>query len=110
MFDEKFFDSYLVELVNNDYGYQTAEVFLDQEGHGIARQAVLVRIDPEILRLYYKNRDDILNVEERVEKDLDELGIPSYTVRGAKEMVRISKMIMDNEFFADSRRNIYGKT
>lgn len=73
MFDEKFFDSYLVELINNDYGYQTAEVFLDQEGHGIARQAVLVRIDSEILKLYYKNRDDILNVEERVEKDLEDL-------------------------------------
>ena len=73
MFDEKFFDSYLVELVNNDYGYQTAEVFLDQEGQGIVRQAVLFRIDSEILRLYYQNHNDILTVEKRVEKDLEDL-------------------------------------
>jgi len=37
----------------------------------------------------------------RTDKELDELGFPSYSVRGAKEMVRISKMIMDNQFFAN---------
>ncbi len=73
MFDEKFFDSYLVELINNDFGYQTAEVFLDQEGQGIVRQAVLFRINSEILRLHYENRNDVINVEGRIKKDLDEL-------------------------------------
>lgn len=36
----------------------------------------------------------------RVEKDLDELGNPMYTLRGSKELARISKLIMDNDFFA----------
>ena len=35
----------------------------------------------------------------RVDKDLDELGIPAHTVRGCKEMSRISGMIINNEFF-----------
>lgn len=35
----------------------------------------------------------------RVDKETDELGIPAYTVRGAKEMALISEKIMDNDFF-----------
>ncbi|MCH8068115.1 MAG: sigma-54-dependent Fis family transcriptional regulator [Candidatus Marinimicrobia bacterium] len=73
MFDEKFFDSYLVELVNNDYGYQTAEVFLNQEGQGLVRQAVLFRIDSEILRLYYENWNGISDINDWVRKNLYDL-------------------------------------
>ena len=36
----------------------------------------------------------------QVDKDINELGVPQYTVRGAKEMALISNMIMDNEYFA----------
>ena len=35
----------------------------------------------------------------RVEKEIDELGIPPHTVRGSKEMARISGMIMGNDYF-----------
>ena len=35
------------------------------------------------------------------DKDLDEVGRPSYHVRGAKEMSLISKDIMGNKFFQD---------
>jgi len=34
------------------------------------------------------------------DKNIDELGRPTFTVRGDLEMARISKQIMDNEFFA----------
>ncbi len=37
----------------------------------------------------------------RDDKDLNELGIPIYTVRGAKEMALISDKIMDNEYFKE---------
>jgi hypothetical protein len=37
----------------------------------------------------------------RDDKDLNELGIPNASVRGSKEMARISRLIMNNEFFAD---------
>ena len=37
----------------------------------------------------------------RDDKDLNELGIPAYTVRGAKEMSLIAEMIMDNDYFMD---------
>lgn len=37
----------------------------------------------------------------RDDKELNELGIPVWTVRGSLEMARISNMIMDNEFFKD---------
>ncbi len=36
-----------------------------------------------------------------VEKDIDELGIPTYTVRGAKDMALISDEIMGNDYFKD---------
>lgn len=35
----------------------------------------------------------------RDDKDMNELGIPIYTVRGAKEMALISKEIMENDYF-----------
>jgi len=34
-----------------------------------------------------------------IDRDIDELGIPTYSVRGAKEMSLISDMIMDNDYF-----------
>lgn len=37
----------------------------------------------------------------RVDKDVDELGIPAYTLRGSKELSLISSKIMDNEYFKD---------
>lgn len=37
----------------------------------------------------------------RQDKDLDELGIPTWTVRGSLEMSNISDKIMDNTFFKD---------
>lgn len=37
----------------------------------------------------------------RDDKDLNELGVPVWTVRGALEMGRISEMIMGNNFFRD---------
>lgn len=36
-----------------------------------------------------------------VDKDINELGTPIYSVRGAKEMAKISKMIMNNTFFSE---------
>lgn len=35
------------------------------------------------------------------EKDIDELGIPEYNVRGGKQLIRISDTIMNNPFFAN---------
>lgn len=37
----------------------------------------------------------------RDDKEMNELGIPTYNVRGAKEMSRISNLIMDNEYFGN---------
>ena len=37
----------------------------------------------------------------RDDKDFSELGIPSYTVRGAKEMALVAEKIMDNDYFKD---------
>jgi len=37
----------------------------------------------------------------RDDKDINELGHPCYTVRGAKEMAHISERIMGNQYFAD---------
>jgi len=37
----------------------------------------------------------------RDDKEINELGIPRWNVRGALEMARISDMIMDNKFFAE---------
>jgi len=35
----------------------------------------------------------------RDDKELNELGIPVYTVRGAKDMALISEKVMDNDYF-----------
>ncbi len=35
----------------------------------------------------------------RDDKEINELGVPRWNVRGALEMARISDMLMDNEFF-----------
>jgi hypothetical protein len=37
----------------------------------------------------------------RVDKDVDELGIPAYTLRGSKELSLISEKIMDNDYFKE---------
>jgi len=37
----------------------------------------------------------------RVDKDLDELGIPEWNVRGSLEMATISDKLMDNSFFTE---------
>lgn len=37
----------------------------------------------------------------RDDKEINELGIPTWNVRGALEMARISEKIMDNEFFKE---------
>lgn len=37
----------------------------------------------------------------RDDKDMNELGVPAYTVRGAKEMALISNKIMDNNYFKE---------
>ena len=37
----------------------------------------------------------------QVDKEINELGIPEYTVRGSKELANISSGIMDNDFFAE---------
>ena len=37
----------------------------------------------------------------RDDKDMNELGNPSYTVRGAKDMALISEKIMDNDYFKE---------
>ena len=73
MFDERFFDSYLIELVNNDYGYQTAEVFLNEEGQGLVRQAFLFRIDDSILKFFYEKDRITADIEGLIKKDLAEL-------------------------------------
>lgn len=44
-----------------------------------------------------KDTTKIGNLQD--DKDLNELGIPKHTVRGCKEMARISEKIMNNEFF-----------
>ena len=36
-----------------------------------------------------------------VEKDIDELGIPVYSVRGAKDMALIADKIMDNDYYKE---------
>jgi len=41
----------------------------------------------------------------RCDKELDELGSPVYTVRGTREMARISRLIMNNEYFASYFEN-----
>lgn len=37
----------------------------------------------------------------RDDKEINELGIPSYTVRGAKEMALVAEKIMDNKYFQE---------
>jgi hypothetical protein len=37
----------------------------------------------------------------QVDKDINELGLPEYNVRGAKDMELISDKIMDNDYFKD---------
>ena len=37
----------------------------------------------------------------RDDKDMNELGIPQYTVRGALDMALISDKIMENDYFKD---------
>jgi len=46
--------------------------------------------------------DSISRVENlRDDKELNELGVPRWNVRGALEMARISEKIMNNDFFKD---------
>jgi len=37
----------------------------------------------------------------RVDKDMDELGTPVYTLRGSKDLALISSKIMDNDYFKE---------
>jgi hypothetical protein len=37
----------------------------------------------------------------QVDKDINELGLPEYNVRGAKDMRLVSDKIMDNDFFKE---------
>jgi len=46
----------------------------------------------------------------RVDKDIDELGIPVYTVRGSHEMALISEKIMNNNFFKEYFEKMSGIT
>ena len=46
-------------------------------------------------------KDTTKTANLRDDKDMNELGIPQYTVRGAKEMALISDKIMDNPYFKD---------
>ena len=52
-------------------------------------------------------RDVVINADPtrignlRDDKDINELGIPQWTVRGSLDMVRISDRIMNNSFFQE---------
>jgi len=47
-----------------------------------------------------KDTTKIGNLRVEKEKDgIDELGLPTHTVRGSKEMARISSLIMGNDYF-----------
>jgi len=47
------------------------------------------------------SKDTVKTGNLRDDKDINELGIPLYTVRGAKEMALISEKIMENVYFRD---------
>jgi hypothetical protein len=47
------------------------------------------------------SKDTLKTGNLRDDKELNELGNPSYTVRGAKEMELDAQKIMGNDFFAD---------
>jgi len=46
----------------------------------------------------------------RDDKDMNELGVPSYNVRGALEMARISERLMGNNFFKEYFEASAGET
>jgi len=55
---------------------------------------------PSFLFNVVKAKDSTKIGNLRDDKELNELGAPIFTVRGAKEMQLISNMIMDNEYFS----------
>jgi len=55
---------------------------------------------PSFLFNVVKARDSTKVGNLRDDKELNELGVPVFSVRGAKEMQLISNKIMDNDYFA----------
>ena len=55
---------------------------------------------PSFLFNVVKAKDSTKVGNLRDDKELNELGAPVYSVRGAKEMQLISRMIMENDYFA----------
>lgn len=55
---------------------------------------------PSFLFNVVKAKDTTKVGNLRDDKELNELGSPVFSVRGAKEMQLISRMIMDNDYFA----------
>ena len=48
------------------------------------------------------NAEDSVKIANlRDDKEINELGIPSYTVRGAKGMALVAEKIMDNDYFKE---------
>ena len=56
---------------------------------------------PSFLFNVVKAKDSTKIGNLRVDKEINELGAPVFSVRGAKEMQLISNKIMDNEYFSD---------
>ncbi len=46
-----------------------------------------------------ESKDTTKTANLRVDKDIDELGVPSYPVRAALEMALVSEKIMGNNYF-----------
>lgn len=46
-------------------------------------------------------KDTTKTANLRDDKELNELGVPKYSVRGAKDMALISESIMENKYFED---------
>ncbi|HDK42720.1 MAG TPA: hypothetical protein ENG87_05030 [Candidatus Pacearchaeota archaeon] len=46
-------------------------------------------------------KDTTKTANLRDDNELNELGVPAYTVRGAKDMALISEKIMDNDYFKE---------
>jgi hypothetical protein len=56
---------------------------------------------PSFLFSVVKAKDTTKVGNLRDDKDMNELGSPIYSVRGAKEMQLIAKSIMENDYFAE---------
>jgi len=56
---------------------------------------------PSFLFNVVKAKDSTKIGNLRDDKEVNELGVPPFSVRGAKEMQLISELIMDNEYFSN---------